>query len=157
MSKFKVGDRVVVLAGDYSDTCWVGEMAAYFGDVLTITHINEADEDYLATYETYGAPWYFPEECFKLVESSTSTKKHTYTGEWIDIDEEHPPFGLEVFLFLPEEKPQRQKGSLKYIGEDGLIFKSSVHNPFATANNFTKIKGEVKMWTIAPPLPDREN
>ena len=155
MNKFKVGDRVVVVAGDYSDTCWVEDMDLYIGKTLTILTAYEEDDYFCSTYEVYGALWVFPEECFKLVESSTVPKKHTYTGEWISIDEELPPFGVEVFLDLPEETPKRQKGSLKYIGEDGPIFKKSGQtNPFSTANNFPKIVGRVVMWTEAPSLPE---
>ena len=153
MNKFKVGDRVVVVAGDYSDTCWVEDMDLYIGKTLTILTAYEEDDYFCSTYEVYGALWVFPEECFKLVESSTVPKKHTYTGEWISIDEEHPPFGVEVFLFLPEEKCKRQKGSLKYIGEDGLIFKSATRRANFPSNAFLNVKGEVKMWTISPPLP----
>ena len=96
---------------------------------------------------------YYEDNLFLVVESSTVPKKHTYTGEWISIDEEHPPFGVEVFLFLPEEKCKRQKGSLKYIGEDGLIFKSATRRANFPSNAFLNVKGEVKMWTISPPLP----
>ena len=157
MSKFKKGDIVAVLAGDYSDTCWVSNMDAYFGDTLTISLVKENYEGRLPVYEVYGEVWEFPEECLKLVESSTITEKHTYTGEWINIDDEQPPFGVEVFLFLPEEDRKMQTGSLKYIGEGGLIFKSSTRRANFPSNAFLNIKGEVKMWTIAPPLPDWES
>ena len=133
MSKFKKGDKVVHINDELRE-------------VLTVALVNEGLYYFEETYCIYV------EHLLEL-----ATKKHIYTGEWINIDEELPPFGVEIFLFLPEEKPQRQKGSLKYIGEDGLIFRSSNQtNPFATAHQFTRVKGKVVMWTTAPPLPEEE-
>ena len=156
MSKFKKGDKVEILVGDIAETGWVENIDAFVGktyliDVERPRSIGEGVEYWLE-----GVYWFFPEECLVLVEEPKTTKKHTYTGEWIDIDEQIPPFGVEVFLYLPEEFTKRQKGSLKYIGEDGPIFKKTGQtNPFSTANNFPKIVGRVVMWTEAPSLPNK--
>ena len=150
MSKFKVGDKVIVVAGDYSETCWDSDhYGEFIGKEGSITREHFDDYQKGREYVVDEISWVLPEECLELI-----TKKHTYTGEWISIDEELPPFGVEVYLFLPEEKLKRQKGYLKYIGAEGNVFISSYQaNPFATLANYARIKGEVKMWTLAPPLP----
>ena len=136
MSKFKKGDKVQHIDYPENGVLIVDEVVMKWYSFENFRHS------------------YYEDNLFLVEDSSTITKKHTYTGEWIDIDEELPPFGVEVFLFLPEEKPKRQKGILKYIGEEGNVFISSYQaNPFATLANYARVEGKVKMWTISPPLP----
>ena len=137
MSKFKKGDKVQHIDYPENGVLIVGEVVMKWYSFENFRHT------------------YYEDNLFLVEDSSTITKKHTYTGGWISIDEELPPFGVEVFLYLPEETPKRQKGRLKYIGEDGNIFASSHQpSPFATLSTFNRIKGKVKMWTLAPPLPE---